>query len=835
MPYIFVALFVFILLSSSLGGFIEAGIRHYKVSDLPAEELVYFKPFNPIPSDGAIGIPLDENLGWSCYGSDSSSLTYDIYFGTNRNPPLVKSNHKSTSYDPGTLKPYTTYYWQIVAKDGGYTVKGDVWSFKTQKKPINSSVSRDEGSKGSRKGDGGGGGGGKEDGEGDGKFDGLRYGEKDPQYVVVPDRGGYCPEVCYAVFDPYLLGLKRQTAVDSIREDYLMYIADDSLKTLPLSRNYRKEVFNAELRAILKPDKLISIPSVSPDAEILEYSADPNVNIKFYKDGADNFYVKSDASGAVALRFKMTANSNYFSGYIPEHLTLDDMPPEVLHKPPKKVQDKAQIIIKRVGLEDERNLKTITNKLTDYFSTFGCGIIPSKSVEPDIYLAIAKYKQGACRHRAFAFFVTANSIGLPTRYVENECHAFVEVFVPTQGWERINLGGCGSCENRNTEGKKPHEPKTTPAPLVATPPTNKLKTKISIMGSPENVYRNEPFTVTGIVTTLKNEGVEDIKVNIYANRTKEEDGTFVGTAITDPSGGYVAGCKLPKDVELRTYHLVAIALENSNYLGSKSDPLIDVKAKTTLDLDLKYDEKLEISGKLLDDLEQPISSMRIDIKIDDVEVSTWTDEKGQFNISRSVSVGNHTVVAEFAGTGKYGSSNASKPISISKEGAITETIISPPTKSEVSVSDVLMQYWFSIVISVCAVVVILAFLLIAIPKVKNKIQKKARGDFDVPDKRLNPRAYIIECYKRMILALRRKGYIKSKNQTPYEYANNINIEEGWKENIQTLTERFVEARYSKRKLTDEHKGIAGRALDGLLDIFKKRSKKWQDILRLRRT
>lgn len=806
-PLIFVALLVFILLSSSLGGFIEAGIRHYKVSDLPAEELVYFKPFNPIPPDGALGIPLDVNLGWSCYGSDSGSLTYDIYFGTNRNPPLVKSNHKSTSYEPGTLKQDTTFYWQVVVKDGGYAVKGDVWRFKTNKKHSRS-VSKDR--------------------EG-----GLQYGEKYPQNLILkPDREECnCHVVCYAVFDPYLLSLKRQTALDSIKEDYSMYITDPSLKQLPLSHNYRKEVFNAELIADLRTGKHISIPSVSPDAEILEYSADPNVNIKFYKDGADNFYVKSDASGEVTLRFKMTADSDYFSGYIPEHLTLDDIPSEVLHKPPKKVQDKAQIIIKRIGLEDERNLKTITNKLTDYFSTFGCGIIPSKSVEPDIYLAIAKYKQGACRHRAFAFFVTANSIGLPTRYVVNECHAFVEVFVPTQGWERINLGGCGSCENRNTEGKKPHESKTTPTPSVATPPTNKLKTNILITESPENVYRNEPFTVTGIVTTLKNEGVEDIKVNIYANRTKEEKGIFIGTAITDPSGGYVAGCKLPKDVELKTYHLVAIALENSNYLGSKSDPLIDVKAKTTLDFDLKYDEKLEISGKLLDDLEQPISSMRIDIKIDDVEVPTWTDEKGQFNISRSVSIGNHTVMAEFATAGKYGSSNASKRISISKEGAITETIISPPTKSEVSASDVLMQYWFSIVISVCAVVVILAFLLIAVPKLKNKIQKKARGDFDVPDKALNPRAYIIECYKRMVLALRRKGYIKSKNQTPYEYANNINIEEGGKEDIQTLTERFVEARYSKRKLTDEHKGIVGRALDGLLNIFKKRSKKWQEILK----
>ena len=138
--------------STVLSGFIEAGIRHYKVSDLPAEELVYFNPFNPTPSDGAIGIPLDENLGWSCYGSDSGSLTYDIYFGTNRNPPLVKSNHKSTSYEPGTLKPDTNYYWQVVVKDGGYAVKGGVWRFKTEKKPISESVSKDKESRETCKG-----------------------------------------------------------------------------------------------------------------------------------------------------------------------------------------------------------------------------------------------------------------------------------------------------------------------------------------------------------------------------------------------------------------------------------------------------------------------------------------------------------------------------------------------------------------------------------------------------------------------------------------------------------------------------------------------------------
>ena len=45
----------------------------------------------------------------------------------------------------------------------------------------------------------------------------------------------------------------------------------------------------------------------------------------------------------------------------------------------------------------------------------------------DIYLDLALSRKGVCRHRAFAFLVTALNIGVPTRFVANEAHAWVEV------------------------------------------------------------------------------------------------------------------------------------------------------------------------------------------------------------------------------------------------------------------------------------------------------------------------------------------------------------------------------------------------------------------------
>jgi len=89
-------------------------------------------PSNPNPVDNATGVSIDVTLSWSCSDPDGDSLTYDIYFGTSSSLSLVKSDHTSNTYDPGTLQYSTTYYWKIVAKDGrGEVTEGPVWRFTT--------------------------------------------------------------------------------------------------------------------------------------------------------------------------------------------------------------------------------------------------------------------------------------------------------------------------------------------------------------------------------------------------------------------------------------------------------------------------------------------------------------------------------------------------------------------------------------------------------------------------------------------------------------------------------------------------------------------------------
>ena len=72
---------------------------------------------------------------------------FDIYFGTNPNPPLIATDQFLGRVDDGvierytlqqTLTPGTTYYWRIVSKTmANITATGPVWRFTTAGTPPN--------------------------------------------------------------------------------------------------------------------------------------------------------------------------------------------------------------------------------------------------------------------------------------------------------------------------------------------------------------------------------------------------------------------------------------------------------------------------------------------------------------------------------------------------------------------------------------------------------------------------------------------------------------------------------------------------------------------------
>jgi hypothetical protein len=84
---------------------------------------------NPVPADGATSVGADTDLTWT---AGSYATSHDVYFGTN-NPPSFQIQYAqvTTTFDPGTLSPDTTYYWRIDELNASGKTTGVVWSFTT--------------------------------------------------------------------------------------------------------------------------------------------------------------------------------------------------------------------------------------------------------------------------------------------------------------------------------------------------------------------------------------------------------------------------------------------------------------------------------------------------------------------------------------------------------------------------------------------------------------------------------------------------------------------------------------------------------------------------------
>jgi hypothetical protein len=90
-------------------------------------------PTNPLPADGATGVPLNVTLQWyvppiQIETCEPGTIWENIYFGTVPDPPYVNSDLGDRRYVvPQALLPNTRYYWRVTAGPNS----SPVWSFTT--------------------------------------------------------------------------------------------------------------------------------------------------------------------------------------------------------------------------------------------------------------------------------------------------------------------------------------------------------------------------------------------------------------------------------------------------------------------------------------------------------------------------------------------------------------------------------------------------------------------------------------------------------------------------------------------------------------------------------
>jgi hypothetical protein len=275
-----------------------------------------------------------------------------------------------------------------------------------------------------------------------------------------------------SVFNPDVLPFKRMSAFDEVRADQTLHVHAPALAEVPVGGTTdarTRDRFWGDVLVELAPGRDVPLPSVAPDMRILSYETKPRIALHFSKDGADNFFVRSDeasASGTYRLVFLVDADAGYFAPSLPPHAwKVRDVQAQAqasglsVAVPPALDRDTKHVLQDLLGVDRDMALGPAFNSLVSRFRAFQPGEILNPS--GDTYRDLCDSKRGVCRHRAFAFMITANALGIPTRLVENEAHAFVEVWFPERNWQRIDLGGAAlRMEVTGANNKTLHRPRS---------------------------------------------------------------------------------------------------------------------------------------------------------------------------------------------------------------------------------------------------------------------------------------------------------------------------------------------------------------------------------------
>jgi hypothetical protein len=264
-------------------------------------------------------------------------------------------------------------------------------------------------------------------------------------------------------FNPAIFPFKRMSALDGVRPDETLGLAPghEQLGLMAIlgadKREPGRDAFWGSIVVDFEPGVWVPIPSVAANARVLAYRTEPSAAVDFAHDGADNYFARSSTGGRHRLTWLTDAPQSYFSGDLPV-VRISDEPRNLLVAVPPAILRRAQRVWVRIGVKPERSalLNPVLDALVEWFRAFEPGDPPPAT--GSTYLDLALAQKGSCRHRSYAFVITALAAGIPARYVENELHVFVEVYVPQVGWRRINLGGAlVDHEVSGANGKVPYK------------------------------------------------------------------------------------------------------------------------------------------------------------------------------------------------------------------------------------------------------------------------------------------------------------------------------------------------------------------------------------------
>lgn len=276
-----------------------------------------------------------------------------------------------------------------------------------------------------------------------------------------PDRVGYSDP-----FTPSIPPFKRLFAYDAVNAALELVVAKSALRPVHVGGVARssQDQFMGKQSLALAPGDLVRLPTVGPGVRVLNGRLTPSAEFRLFQDSAENLFIESQANGnfewVVHLALERATLGSPFADAA--WSSLQPFLPEL----PEIVNEAALPVLTKLKLTDAAKPAVAVRRMVEYFRSFEPKEEQRTEKGLQLYREIALSQKGVCRHRAFAFVVTALALGVPSRFVRNEAHAWVEVY-DGKIWHRLDLGGAAGEMALTSDLDVPHE--TPPDPYTWPP------------------------------------------------------------------------------------------------------------------------------------------------------------------------------------------------------------------------------------------------------------------------------------------------------------------------------------------------------------------------------
>jgi hypothetical protein len=353
--------------------------------------------------------------------------------------------------------------------------------------------------------------------------------------------------------------------------------------------------------------------------------------------------------GEVRVVFLTDAPKDYFRMAELPDVPSDTFADEVFALEPR-VREDALLFARELGLSPGQSYRRTLPILVEHFRSFEESDEPPPSTG-NIFLDLARGMKGVCRHRAYPFVITAQALGMPARFVQNEAHAWVEVKLPqgdVPGWLRIDLGGAAAgLDAHGAEDRPLHRPTgddvlPRPAPYV--------RSYSQLAGNVRGLRRDAPGTNPSNGTT---DDPSASTSDPSASPNPAPEGPAPTTPPTSPTAPAPSQAEPPSTDPLTA-------------LFSSPEPARPVARPLRLTLEGREFEvlrgrRLELVGRALDPDDVGVAGLRVEVvargTIERLLGVTVTREGGHWQASVGVPpelpVGDYTLVVRTPGSDRY--------------------------------------------------------------------------------------------------------------------------------------------------------------------------------------